>query len=794
LGSESEAAPGSPPRYPFTAIVGQETAKTALIINAIDPTIGGALISGPKGSGKSLLVNALASILPGVEQVYSCPFHCSPVDPTNMCPDCLGRFEAGEEMPTSKSQMRVVQLPLSATEDRLVGSIDLDRAMDEGVRSLRPGLLAEANQNILYIDEVNLLPDHITDSILDAAASGWNTVEREGISYAHPSRFILIGTMNPEEGELRPQILDRFGLYAETHSIEDPGQRARLVALNEEYASDPTALISSHELGLKELGSRIEKAKKLLPEVEVSRDVCSVIAETCSRLRVDGFRPDIVAVKAAKALAAFQEATTITQEDVIFSLELALGHRTRRSGLEPPPSQAEIRKALRRSKRRGVLLGGEVSLDRLRGVIGLPRDVIEDLIRAATKSYLLSILIFIVFIASITYSIEYLRTMMIPTQPTSITVLLEIALGILLSVLVFRLTRVGKEEEGVVAAVDLSDLTIRTSRHLQLPDRKMQVGGGSTAGKVVYEQEVATPQNGLKILTSIGPTVGRRIDIKPMRRERSRSGAGHFRGRRARTVTSTSMGRYAWYRIPKEAPRDIALGPTLRAAATRRPKEGAGPCIEIKQEDLREKVREYRAPHSIVLLVDMSLSMIESVENVIKSVYELQRDVYRRRDRVGLIVFKGSKAFTIQHPTSNLDLVVKRLREVGASDFTPIAAGLYQAWKTLKQEKLRNREAVQSLVVVSDGITNVPLNTPLSPLTRRRYMSEAQADAFDVARLLAKEKIRVHVVNTKHSEGEAEASPVMYEGLRVKFSPTQFLIELARLAGGRYRGMALQDV
>jgi len=219
LSSDSETAPGSPPRYPFTAIVGQETAKTALIINAIDPTIGGVLISGPKGSGKSLLVNSLASILPGVEHVDPCLFHCSPIDPTNMCPECLGRFEKDEVLPSTKSRMRVVQLPLSATEDMLVGSIDLGLAMDAGVRALRPGLLAEANQNILYIDEVNLLPDHITDSILDAAASGWNTVEREGISYAHPSRFILIGTMNPEPTASKIRCRGR-GLWPSTRSLQ----------------------------------------------------------------------------------------------------------------------------------------------------------------------------------------------------------------------------------------------------------------------------------------------------------------------------------------------------------------------------------------------------------------------------------------------------------------------------------------------------------------------------------------------------------------------------------------------
>jgi magnesium chelatase subunit D len=220
--STAELRRGAMPAYPFTATVDQERVKTALILNAVDPTIGGVLISGPKGSGKSLIVRAFSQILPDIEQVADCPFHCSPTDPTNMCPDCLKRLEAGEELPVAMVPMRMIQAPLSVTDDMLVGSIDLDMAVEEGVKALRPGLLAEANQNILYIDEVNLLPDHITDSILDAAASGWNTVEREGVSVQHPSRFILVGTMNPEEGELRPQILDRFGVFAERVARSSP--------------------------------------------------------------------------------------------------------------------------------------------------------------------------------------------------------------------------------------------------------------------------------------------------------------------------------------------------------------------------------------------------------------------------------------------------------------------------------------------------------------------------------------------------------------------------------------------
>ncbi|MEM2127646.1 MAG: ATP-binding protein, partial [Candidatus Bathyarchaeia archaeon] len=199
------------PVYPFSALVGQPELKLALLLNAVNPMIGGLLIRGQKGTGKSTAVRALVDILPEISVVRGCPFNCNPFDPTNMCPTCLDKYLRGNPLDAETRRMKVVTLPIGATEDRVVGSLDIEKAISEGIRALQPGLLAEANQNILYIDEVNLLPDHITDSILDAAASGWNVVEREGISVQHPSRFILIGTMNPEEGELRPQLLDRFG-------------------------------------------------------------------------------------------------------------------------------------------------------------------------------------------------------------------------------------------------------------------------------------------------------------------------------------------------------------------------------------------------------------------------------------------------------------------------------------------------------------------------------------------------------------------------------------------------------
>ena len=781
--------PRGRPLYPFPAVVGQERVKRALIINAIDLTIGGVLISGPKGSGKSTLVRAFGQLLPEVEVVADCPFRCSPHDPTNMCPSCLERFKSGERLPTMRVPMEIVEMPLSVTDDMLVGTLDLDR-VSEGVKALQPGLLAEANQNVLYIDQVNLLPDHIVDCILDAAASGWNIVEREGISIQHPARFILIGTMNPEEGELRPQILDRFGIYVETENIEDPEMRLLILKRSEEYASNPLGFIARFQGEVEEIRRRILEARRLLPRVEVPGEVYSTIAEVCSSLKVDGFRPDIVAVRAARALAAFHGRTVVSDEDVSQALELALGHRTRRSGLQPPPTKAEIRRSLRRARLR-LRLG--LRTPRIGGLIPIPEDLFKRLLRLSILGYASSLLILILLASSLTYLIEAFRRSFTATPPTPPLLALEALLGFALAFLLTRIPHQRRGEVAVAPRIDLSKVTLEVRGRLQPPQR-VGVGGvrRSQPSRVEYrEREEPRADYGFKIFERMD-RLERPRGIGPRRPERRPLKAGGYeRGRRLRQVAESKLGRYAWHRIPRGKPRDIALIPTIRAAALRGP-SGERPQIRIRSEDLREKVREYRAPYSIILLIDISLSMIESMRNLIEAIYTLHRDVYRRRDRVGLIVFKGSRAYTLQHPTTNLDLVVEKLRTVGASDFTPMAAGLLEALKMIKRERMRNREAIIHLIVISDGIANVPLQTPLSPLSRRRYLSEAQADALDVARLIAREGVMAHVINTNHSEEDAKTPPVTGQGWRIKLTPTQFLIELARTMKGDYRGLTLR--
>ncbi len=331
--------------FPFTAIVGQDQLKTALILNAVNARIGGVLIRGQKGTGKSLAVRALAEILPEIEVVPDHPFNCSPTDPTAMCEECLARYERREKIPSQNRKMHVVTLPIGSTEDRVIGSLDIERAIKEGVRAIQPGVLAEANQNILYIDEVNLLPDHIIDDILDAAASGWNVVEREAVSVAHPSRFILIGTMNPEEGELRPQLLDRFALHVDVVGIFNQKQRVEIVEKNLQFTEDPQNFAQKYKEQQEELNRKIINARALLPKVTLPNKLLQAIAQAMIQLQVDGHRPDIVTAASAKALAAFEERTEVLPQDILTVAEMAQGHRTRRGGTEEPATPEEIKSA-----------------------------------------------------------------------------------------------------------------------------------------------------------------------------------------------------------------------------------------------------------------------------------------------------------------------------------------------------------------------------------------------------------------------------------------------------------------
>ncbi len=320
--------------FPFTAVIGQEEMKLALLLNVIDPRIGGVMIMGDRGTGKSTTIRALADLLPGIDVVVGDPYNSSPSDPDLQSSEVRLRMENGENLDLEKRQVPMVDLPLGATEDRLCGTIDIEKALSEGVRAFEPGLLAKANRGLLYVDEVNLLDDHLVDVLLDSAASGWNTVEREGVSVRHPARFVLIGSGNPEEGELRPQLLDRFGMSVEVRTVRDADQRVQVVDQRTAFDNDPEAFTNLVQPNQDNLQKKVIDAQEKLPDVSLDDDLRLRISAVCGELDVDGLRGDIVTNRAARALAAFEGRTEVAEEDVARVISCSLRHRLRKDPLE----------------------------------------------------------------------------------------------------------------------------------------------------------------------------------------------------------------------------------------------------------------------------------------------------------------------------------------------------------------------------------------------------------------------------------------------------------------------------
>lgn len=333
--------------FPFVSIVGQEDMKRALLLNIVDPGIGGALIKGEKGTAKSTAVRSLAQILPSRTAVPGCPFGCDPTRPDRLCPYCAEKLARDGHLDSIVEPMRVVELPLSATEDRVAGTLDIEHVLKTGEKKFEPGVLAQANGNLLYVDEVNLLDDHIVDLLLDSATMGVNYVEREGVSFSHPSRFVLVGTMNPEEGELRPQLLDRFGLSVEVKGDRDAAKRMEVVRRRMAFDADPEAYTAGVAEETRGLRKRLEDARARLGSVAVDDSILAAVVAVTTHFGVDGHRADITMMKAARANAALEGRMTVTKDDVRVVAAPVLSHRMRRRPFEEEAfDQEELEKCL----------------------------------------------------------------------------------------------------------------------------------------------------------------------------------------------------------------------------------------------------------------------------------------------------------------------------------------------------------------------------------------------------------------------------------------------------------------
>jgi len=589
--------------YPFTAVVGQDDLRLALLLNAVSPAVGGVLVRGEKGTAKSTAVRALSALLPEVAVVPGCRFSCDPAAPDPACPD--GPHEAGEGTPRPA---RMVELPVGASEDRLVGALDIERALSEGVKAFEPGLLAEAHRGILYVDEVNLLHDHLVDLLLDAAAMGASYVEREGVSVRHAARFLLVGTMNPEEGELRPQLLDRFGLTVEVAASRDPDTRVEVVKRRLAHDADPAAFAAQWAGEEAAVRQRIAAARELLPQVRLSDRALKQIAATCAAFEVDGMRADIVMARTATALAAWAGRTEVLAEDVRQAALLALPHRRRRNPFDAP---------------------------------GLDEDRLDETLE--------------------------------------------------------RFSGEDPEDPGTDPNPDGDGGGPGGGGGQPAPDTGPQ--GGDTGARPEEGEDGQPQPSGAREQAPVRAA-------EPFRtRVLSVPGVGEgAAGRRSRA--RTEHGRTTGARRPRGALTTLHLAATVRAAAPyQRARGRSGPGLVLRRDDLRQATKEGRESNLVLFVVDASGSMAarQRMSAVKGAVLSLLLDAYQRRDKVGLVTFRGSCAEVALPPTSSVDAAAARLESLPTGGRTPLAAGLLKAHEVLRVERLRDAARRPLVVVVTDG-------------------------------------------------------------------------------------------
>ncbi|MGA5819413.1 putative cobaltochelatase [Kitasatospora sp. NPDC094028] len=616
-------------RYPFTAIVGMADLRLGLLLNAVSPAVGGVLVRGEKGTAKSTMVRALAGLLPSIATVDGCRFACDPAAPDRQCPD--GPHAAGSSASERPSQL--VELPVGVAEDRIVGSLDLERALAEGVKAYEPGLLAKAHRGVLYIDEVNLLQDHVVDLLLDAAAMGRSYVEREGVSVRHAARFLLVGTMNPEEGELRPQLLDRFGLTVEIAATRDPAERAEVVRRRLGYDADPAGFAARFAEEERELAEHITAARELLPKVELTDVALRQITAVCAAFEVDGLRADIVMARTAVALAAWAGRTEVLEEDVRKAAQLALPHRRRRNPFDAP---------------------------------GLDEEQLD-------------------------------RTLEEHAQP--------------------------EEPEGPEEPEPEGDGPDGNGPEGDGPEGGPEGGGpdgGPDGGGAPEPFDGAAPEDGPATSAEDEPAQPPVPAQHPAPARESApvaagdpyrtrlftvKGTGHgAQGRRS--PAETTSGHTVRARRPQGTLSRLHLTATLQAAAPHQVARGRdGRALVLHKDDFREQVRQGRESNLVLFVVDASGSMAarQRMSAVKGAVLSLLMDAYQRRDKIGMITFRGTGAELALPPTSSVEVGAARLESLPTGGRTPLAAGLLRAHEVLRVERLRDPNRRPLLVLVTDG-------------------------------------------------------------------------------------------
>ncbi|WP_422756694.1 VWA domain-containing protein [Micromonospora sp. WMMD708] len=661
--------------------------RLALLLNAVSPAIGGVLVRGEKGTAKSTAVRALAALLPPVDRVAGCRFGCDPAAPDPTCPDGPHPTAGHDDPaagPVERRPARLVELPVGAAEDRVVGSLDLEKALAEGVRAFEPGLLAAAHRGVLYVDEVNLLHDHLVDLLLDAAAMGRCHVEREGVSVSHAARFLLVGTMNPEEGELRPQLLDRFGLTVEVAASRDPVVRVEVVRRRLAADADPAGFAARWAAADAEVAARVAAARDRLDRVLLPDGALRQIAEVCAAFDVDGMRADIVTARTAVAHAAWQGRDRVTADDVRVAARLALPHRRRRDPFDTPGlDEKRLDEALQRARDEhpdddppdtgpsgpgdpggpdgaggpgGPTAGGPDGGSGARPSDGGPPDAAGGPQDAAAGS---------------PGHDHEPRARTGPTSPPAV--------------------HDRWPDRAVDGGPDAGDRSGRpddgSADHAGARPGRPGQGGTANPGDPAGTGSVAVPQRGLTARLFTAPGVG---DGVPGRRSRARTGRGRTTGAR----------------VPAGRPAAVHLPATLRAAAPHQARRGrCGGRLLLRPDDLREAVREGREGNLVLFVVDASGSMgaRQRMSAVKGAVLALLTDAYQRRDTVAVVAFRGAGAQVLLPATSSVLAASARLAELPTGGRTPLAEGLLAAADLLRVQRLRDPRRRPLVLVVTDG-------------------------------------------------------------------------------------------
>ncbi len=603
--------------FPLAALVGQEQLKYALLLCAVNPGMGGVLIRGDKGSAKSTAARGLAGVMAPIGRVVGCLYNCAPGEPTSVCEVCNGSQPMAATTPVP-----FINLPLGASEDRVLGSLDFERALKDGRKAFQPGLLASAHRGILYIDEVNLLPDHLVDVLLDAAAMGVNRVQRDGLAVQHPARIALVGTMNQEEGELRPQLLDRFGLMVEVHAPREPRVRTEIVRRRLAWEADPKGFATAWQPQQAALREQVLQAQALLPKVSIAEGLLELISELCCSQAVTSLRADLVMNKAARALAALHGRTTVEPDDLTQAAMLVLPHRRRARPFEQPGlDEGELQRVMQgAASARGA--DGEQGRD------GSAREA--------------------------------------------------------------RGARSGSAEgpdgsDGAGGGRDASD------------------AGGGDAGGARDTGDAGDSEASQRVFSARAAPPPPRIELK------SGAVAAGVVGRRS--VAAEALRGRELRAVPNARPTDLAVTATLQHSLLRTGGVPPGGRLEVSAEDLHQKVRSGRQGSLILFVVDASGSMaaLQRMEMVKGTVLALLRDAYERRDEVGVIAFRGTRAELLLSPTRSVDMAERQLRELPTGGRTPLAHALQIASDLLTQYSGPSR-LQPLLIVLSDGKANVPLD------------------------------------------------------------------------------------